>query len=290
MKIKNLIYLFLGGLLMLGACEPMEERHELGKVYSEEELANYITVTVSGNEVTLENKAPEVISYWTTSFGSQSNQNTAKVYIPVANTYTATLTAFAAGGKTTVTKEFEIAQNDPAYFADPMWNLLTNGEAGKTWVWASDIPGGKVWGNGGYLGNTAPGWWTLNVNDIKSQGGDPSDEITFNLNRGMNFSVNTAGTATVPGKGSGTFNMALGAANQVKDPNGNVWSLGKITFTNHTIPMGFEPNTSGKPLHYTFDILKLTADELVLAFPEPGVNAAWGTAWFYMFKRKGYNY
>jgi hypothetical protein len=268
----------------------MEDRHEPGRVYSEEELLNFVTVTVNGNEVILENKAPQVISFWTTTFGSQSNKNTTTVYIPVANTYTATLKAFSAGGTTTVTKEFESAQNDPEYFANPMWNLLTNGEAGKTWVWANDIPGGKVWGNGGYLGNNAPSWWTLGMNDIISQGGDASDEITFNLDRGINFTVKTASATSVPGEGSGTFNMSLAEADQVKDDNGNVWSLGKIIFTNHSVPLGFEPNSPGKPLHYTFDILKLTEDELVLAFPEPGVTSAWGTAWFYMFKRKGYTY
>lgn len=288
-KKLNLLYLLLGCFFLITSCEPKEERHDLGSVYTEQELLNYMDIIVNGNNVTLKNNAPEVISYWKTSFGSQFNKNTAQDYIPVKGKYTATVTAFCAGGTVTASKEFTIEESDPEYFSNPFWNLLTNGEAGKTWVWASDIPGGKVWGNGGYIGSTSPAWWTLGIGDIPAQGGDASDEITFTLLDGIKFSVSSTLPTAVPGSGSGTFNMDLSETGITKYDNGTNWSYGKITFTNHTIPLGFEPNTSGKPLHYTFDILKLTKDELVLAFGEPGA-AAWGGAWFYMFKRKGFSY
>jgi hypothetical protein len=286
---KEILYIAIAALLIFAACDPMEKRNELGPVYSETELSNYMTVKVNGNYVTLVNKAPSVISYWSTDFGNQSNKDSVTFRIPLANTWTATLTAFCAGGKVTVSKTFNIAQNDEDYYSSPYWNLLTNGTAGKTWVWASDIPGGKVWGNGGHMGSAAPAWWTLTVDDIVGQGGGPGDEITFNLDKKQNLIVTMPGTDRKPGTGSGTFDIDLTSTLTVSD---TIYSLGKITFTNWTIPLGFEPNTSGKPLHYVFNILRLTENELVLEFAEPGSkDTPWGgVGWFYMFKRKGYTY
>jgi hypothetical protein len=293
MKMKqNILFLVLGIMLVFSACEPMEKRNDLGPVYTEAELLNYMSVTVNGNTVTCENKAPGVISYWTTDFGTQSNESKVDFTIPLKSSYTATLTAFCAGGPVTVSKKFEIATSDPNYYNSPYWNLLTNGMAGKTWVWASDIPGGKVWGNGGHMGNVSPGWWTLGTGDLAGQGGSPDDELTFNLDKAHNVIVTmpqVAGSlvAPKPGTGAGKFNMDFTKTLIVSD---TLYSKGQITFTNWTVPLGMEPNSAGKPLHYVFNILKLTEDELVLEFPEPGVTSAWGTAWFYMFKRKGYSY
>ncbi|RKD90646.1 hypothetical protein [Mangrovibacterium diazotrophicum] len=289
---NKIVYLVVAVTLMFTACDPIEDRNDAGEVLTEAELLNYMDVTVNGNVATCTNNAPGVISFWKTDFGQQMNANSVDFYIPVAKTYTATLIAYCAGGPVTATKEFTIAENDPEYFADPFWNMLTNGTEGKSWVWATDIPGGKIWGNGGYLASLKPEWWALGIADVAGQGGSATDEITFDLNEGLNFAVTGMNAEDpVPGNGSGTFNMSLGDDNHLMNSDGSaVWSYGKMVFTNHTIPLGFEPNSSGKPLHYKFDILKLTEDELQLAFPEPGVTWAWGTAWFYMFKRKGYTY
>lgn len=291
MNKKNIIYIILGALLIV-ACDPMEKRHELsGPVYNEQQILEYMNVTVEGNYVTLENNAPGTISVWESSYGNKATTNHAKIYVPVKGSYSVTLTAYHDGGFVKATKEFEVAQFDEAYFNHEFWNNLTNGEAGKTWVWASDVPGGKVWGNGGYLGSYAPAWWTLGINDIPGQGGGADDEITFSLSmvNGPRFTVNQTISNAVPGSGSGSFGMNLADANQKKLDNGDLWSYGQIDFIGHTIPLGLEPNTPGKPLHYSFDILKCTPDELVLAFGEPGAKA-WDGAWFYVFKRKGYTY
>lgn len=282
-------------MLLFAACDPIEDRIDAGAVMSESELLSHINISVDGNTVTLENTAPEVISFWQTNFGQQSNQSTASFYIPLENTYIATLTAYCAGGPVTVTKEFAIAQNDPEYFSDPFWELLTNGIDGKTWVWATDYPGGKIFGIGPYLASYGPDWWAPAVEELPGQGSSTAAEITFDLNLGFNFTVSNSVDSSVetpmPGDGAGSFNMALGDENHLifADGSEQIWSYGKITFTNHTIPCGYEPNSEGKPLHYVFDIQKLTEDELQLAFPEPGAGA-WGGAWFYKFKRKGYSY
>lgn len=289
---KNIIYALLGALLVITSCDPIEKRHELsGPTYNEQQIAEYMNITVDGNYITLKNTAPGTISVWETTYGNKATTNEAKVYVPVKGTYSVTLTAYHDGGYVKATKTFEVAQFDIAYFQHEFWQNLTNGEEGKTWVWASDIPGGKVWGNGGYLGSYAPAWWTLGIGDIPGQGGGATDEITFSLSmtNGPRFTVTQTGANAVPGSGSGSFGMNLADANQKKLDNGSLWSHGQIEFSGHTIPLGMEPNSPGKPLRYSFDVLKCTPDELVLAFGEPGAGA-WGGAWFYMFKRKGFTY
>ena len=42
---------------------------------------------------------------------------------------------------------------------------------------------------------------------------------------------------------------------------------------------------SGNARQYEYHILKITEDELRLCAPEPGAGA-WGTAWFWNFKKK----
>lgn len=52
-----------------------------------------------------------------------------------------------------------------------------------------------------------------------------------------------------------------------------------------TIPLlGIQPN-QGNARQYEYHILKITEDELRLCAPEPGAGA-WGTAWFWNFKKK----
>ena len=38
-----------------------------------------------------------------------------------------------------------------------------------TWVWDGDTYGGNVFGNGGWMNNTAPGWWCVSKTDIDDQ-------------------------------------------------------------------------------------------------------------------------
>jgi hypothetical protein len=289
---KNIIYALIGTLLVLVACDPIEKRLNFAPAVTEAQLLDYMDIKVDGNNVTCTNNTPGTVAYWKASTGDQKNQKTSVFYFPLKNKYTITLTVYGGDKTVTVSKDVSVEQNDMAFFADPKWNLLTNGATGKTWVWAADIPGGYVWGNGGYLGNREPGWWKQSPTDLLGQHGGPDDSITFRYDANtIQFNTYQPGSNKWPGTGHGTFILNLGSSNEVKDGNGAIWSYGKLSCTNFTIPCGFEPNSAGdpKPLHYKFDILKLTEDELVLSFPEDGVGA-WGTAWFYMFKRKGFTY
>ncbi|MFV0346450.1 MAG: hypothetical protein ACK5IQ_09440 [Bacteroidales bacterium] len=286
---KRILYNITAILLLFTACEPVETRTEAGSVLSAEELSKALNIDVQGNNVICTNSNSGVITYWKSSFGSFQTGGDVKFYIPVQGDFTMEITAFSDGGTTTVSKDFSIAERDDSYFSSSLWDLLTNGAEGKTWVWATDYPGGAVWGNGGYLANDGPAWWTVNADGLDGQGASPNDEITFDLNSGINFKV--VSTGTTPGSGSGSFTMDVKEENQLmnSDGSGAVWSYGQINFQGFSIPLGMNPNNN-KATQYKYEILKLTADELHLAFAEDASAGAWSTAWFFRFKRKGYSY
>jgi hypothetical protein len=289
---KNIIQLLIGAMLIFSACESIEKRHELSSVITAKQLGDYVNISIVGNNVTCTNNAPGTISYWRLNTGDFKHDKTSTFYLPLKNTYTVKLIAYGGDDTVSVTKTFTIEQNDLAFFSDPKWNLLTNGATGKTWVWASDIPGGMVWGNGAYLSDRAPGWWKQTASDMSGHNGSPNDSIRFSYSANA-ISVNTYQPGSgnnKPGTSSGNFVMYLSDNYVKKDASGNIWSYGSLVFSGTTLFSGFEPNTTGNPLHYTFDILKLTENELVLAFPEPGVTSAGGGTWFFMLKRKGYIY
>ena len=48
------------------------------------------------------------------------------------------------------------------------------------------------------------------------------------------------------------------------------------------IVCGKSPNEGNGPV-YSYDILKLDDQKMVLSYPEPGAGS-WGTAWFWMFR------
>ena len=156
-------------------------------------------------------------------------------------------------------------------FGDP-----TKGVTSKKYVW--DETAGAVWGNGGYLGNTSPGWWTNNKASMDSNDPDYGSEgyMVFSL-AGMTLKKsNAAGTKTE----TGTASLDLAAI--TKDGNGAVWASAKLITKNVTVLKGVAPNGGNAPV-YSYDILKLNDSKLVLAWPEPG-SGAWGTAWFWMFR------
>ncbi len=104
-----------------------------------------------------------------------------------------------------------------------------------------------------------------------------SDEMTFDLNGGRNLTLKAA---SVPSAGTtkGTFDLKF----DIYKPG---WDVGKLTTTNTTVINGIYVN-NGNAVVENFYVLNLTADQLVLSSPEPGVTGDWGTAWFWMFKPK----
>ena len=178
-----------GLLIFLIACNTLEDRKKAGAVLSKDQLKITIyQATAGSNSITLINKTPEVIMYWDWGTGtahSASPSDSVYAYIPFKGTYTLRYTAFCAGGTVTDSTTFSIAANDDAFFdKDPAWKGLTGGGAGQTWVWAMDIPGGIIAGNGPE-NCTSPEWWTMD-NSPDNSWIKFDDEITFDLNGAAN--------------------------------------------------------------------------------------------------------
>lgn len=273
---KQVLFLVVGIIILISACKPVENRQESGPIMPATEFTYTITNDATNDYILyLENKTPEVMFSWDYAWGvSRKQHDTVKMLVP--GTYTVNITATTAGGIVTTTKVITVTKADPTAFQEPQWALLTNLAAGKTWIWDDTKP--APWGNGGYRGCTAPCWWAVSKSDLNGRGVG-SDEMKFDLNGGRNLTLTAAQyPALYKGVTKGTFNLDFSVARAG-------WDVGKLTTTNVTVINGMQVNFSNQ-IENNFYILKLTADELVLSAPEPGVTGDWGTAWFWMFKPK----
>jgi hypothetical protein len=271
---KRILYLLTGVVFMIGACTPIEIREEAGPVVPASDFQYTITNDAANDYiVTLDNQTPGVLFSWDYGWGVTRKQHDVVRFL-VPGTYKVKITALTAGGIVNDEKTVTVTKADPQAFQEPQWQWLTNKAAGKTWIW-DDTQAGP-WGNGGFKGCNAPCWWVVSKSDLNGRGVG-SDEMTFDLNGGRNLTLKAA---SVPSAGTikGTFDLKF-------DVFKEGWDVGKLTTTNTTVLNGIYVNNSNAVVE-NFYVLKLTADQLVLSSPEPGVTGDWGTAWFWMFKPK----
>ncbi|WP_349317399.1 hypothetical protein [Chitinophaga sp. MM2321] len=247
------LYTILTGLaiLLLNACSPYEDR--ITPADPAGVKLDFTVTQTSGydNQVTLESKTQGVLPYWDYGFGT-TNATKAVVILPFAGDFFIKYAAYAAGGPKTDSVKVTVSENDPNYFASPMWNLLTNGADGKTWVWATDVPTGYCFGNGSG-GADKPEWWTVGTAGLRDQG-VLDDEMKFDLDHNANFAITHKG-ATVAGS------FSLDTLAKTLKVNGADISWGN---------------------NVTYNIIKLNANEMTLVQQGDG----WRNIW--MFKRKGF--
>ncbi|PSL46183.1 hypothetical protein CLV51_103159 [Chitinophaga niastensis] len=249
---KNLHrFIYLSLVVLAVACRPYEDR-----ITPADPNGTKLDFTVTqtpghDNEVTLESKTKDVIPFWDYGFGTTKAAK-AVVILPFAGDFFIKYAAYATGGPKTDSVKVTVSKNDPNYFASPMWNLLTNGAAGKTWVWAVDVPGGYCFGNGSG-GAQKPEWWTVGAAGLKDKG-VIDDEMKFDLDRNANFAITHNGVTT---KGS----FAMDTLNTTIKINSADISWGNMV---------------------TYNIIKLNANELTLVQQGSG----WRNIW--IFKRKGF--
>ncbi|MET3877434.1 hypothetical protein [Chitinophaga sp. OAE865] len=249
---KRLHIYFLGlTVALFYACSPYEDRITPADPAGIQ-LDFSVTQTPGyDNQVTLESKTKDVIPFWDYGFGTTKNAK-AVVILPFAGDFFIKYSAYGAGGPKTDSVKVTVSENDPKFFASELYNLLTNGADGKTWVWATDVPGGYCFGNG--PGNAdKPAWWTVGTAGLRDQG-VLDDEMTFDLNKNANFTILHKGVTT---KGS----FALDTLNKAIKINGADISWGN---------------------NVTYNIIKLNNNELTLVQQGDG----WRNLW--LFKRKGF--
>ncbi|WP_231129553.1 hypothetical protein [Flavobacterium sufflavum] len=238
---KN-IFLTLIAIIAVGSlfsCEPVEDRNSLPAMSLMSTDLNF-TAVVNGNTIQLKNLTPDVIPYWSyvDSKGNElghSNLNETTIPMPFAGTYTINFSAYTQGGSVTATKTVTISKNDQTLFSDPRWAMLTNGIAGKTWVFNMVTESPFAFVGGGYINKTVEGdwaWYPGSINDVSWSGVENKNwgEVTFDLNGGYNVKVTqtslTTGS-TVKTTKSGTYNFSLstGAKNDRIILNGGIEML-----------------------------------------------------------------
>jgi len=276
---KSIIYSLILVLAAFYACDPIELRDSNDAPITADELQVSATAVVvngvNSNKVVLKNSSP-VLSEWNYGIGT-SLKSEDTVTLVVVGTTNIGFTGLNPDGSY-ITKELPVVVDELVYPVDPQWGYLC-GSGERTWVW-DDTDGQAVWGNGGYLGCSAPCWWTVSKADMAGQ--DP----TYGSDGYMVFSLNGASLTKSNADGStqavGSFSFNMNKTTD--DGNGNLWGKGKLTTKNVTVLAGFQPNGGGADIN-EYDILQLDNDKLTLGWPEPGAGS-WGTAWFWMFKKQ----
>jgi hypothetical protein len=262
----------------LVACDPSVDEVEKGANITAEELTNSFEIvakSTGNNNLSVNMNPVRYVKVHSTEDDVIVGEGTKISFqvVPPAREVSYYLEAINPDGTTVKSGSKSINVSE---FTDlPAIYMLVFGENGSygttTWTWNTEAPDG-VWGNGGYLGNTGPGWWVVSAADIDSQatGKDlPNDGLD-----GW-FSLNLSTVKTSRGE--------TGTVKVTEDIVQSGWDVGSMTFTN-TIPlMGIQVN-EGNTRQYFYHILKITDDELRLCAPETGAGA-WGTAWFWNFKK-----
>lgn len=273
---KITIILSLVALCVLASCDPIEIRYEMGdSITADQIVATAVPEVINGqnvNKVILECNSP-INCQWSNGI-LQANSNYAEMLMFVPGTQTITLTGLCADG-TKITKEFTVTIDAMHYEVAPEYGYFC-GTGEKKWTWDASM--GTPWGNGGYLSNVTPGWWCCDMAAIEGQAvekGYPADGqngyMTFVLN-GLKLQKSDGAV------GNFSFDMTK----TTTGADGNIWGIGKLTTKGVNVLLGVQPNQSGFPMIYEYDILQLNDDRMYLACPEPGAGA-WGTCWYWCF-------
>ena len=272
---KTLIYSMLAASLLMVACDPAEDRDVLSGAITADQLNITATPQVvdgkNSNYIDLNSDGVGTLTSWFYGNGTTTSTKTT-VQVVLAGQREIVFTGLNHDG-TYITKTLTV-QVDTLINVAPEWGILC-GTGEKNWVWDNTLS--AVWGNGGYLGNTSPGWWTVALADIDGQakGEGAGAKMTFAVDGSGLTKIKSDGSST---KGSFVFDMSA----ITKDDGGAVWAKGKLTTKNVTVLCGKSPNEGNGPV-YSYDILKLDDQKMVLSYPEPGAGS-WGTAWFWMFR------
>ncbi|WP_346859394.1 hypothetical protein [uncultured Draconibacterium sp.] len=273
---KSIIYSLIILMAAFYACDPIENRDSNDLPIGADELEVSATpVVVNGvnsNKVVLKNMSP-VNSEWNYGIGI-TRKSVDTVLMVVTGPSTISFTGLNPDGSY-VTKDISVTVDELTFPVPPQWGLLC-GSGSKTWVW--DETASSVWGNGGYLGCTAPCWWTNDKASMDSNDPDfgSNGSLTFSISGASLVKSNESGSNQV--SGSFSFDMSK----TTDDGNGGLWAVGKLNTKNVTVLAGKAPNNGDAPI-YEYDILQLDEDKLYLGWPEPG-QGAWGTAWFWMYR------
>jgi hypothetical protein len=273
---KIIIFSFLVSLLSFVACDPINDRDEMtGSITADQIVASVTVEKLNGknvNKINFTCSSP-INCQWTNGVLTKAGAN-GDMLMFTTGKQIVTLTGMCGDG-TIIKKEFEVTVDDMHYEVAPEYALFC-GKGEKTWTWDDTANAG--WGNGGYKGNTTPGWWAVSVDAIEEQAkakGHPGE----GKGATMKFVLN--GLKVIKSTGNiGTFSFDM--TKKTLDDGGAIWAVGKLYTKKSAILFPVICNDWVDT--NTFDILKLTEDKLYLSIPKSGTTGSWGEATFWCFK------
>lgn len=254
-KIYKSAFALFSVLLLLAACSP--DNPGLGGIIPQSELNFSVTQNPQkDNTIYLESKTPGIIPYWDYGIGF-SNKEKDTIDIRFAGEHEIKYYAFDKGGSVFTSQTVTVSKNDEEFFSDPMWDLLTNGSEGKTWVWNDKVA--ACFGNGGQ-GSTAPEWWQVSYADVVGWDWEVG-EMVFDLSGAQNFTktLNTGITS------KGFFNLDI--------------ENKRLTILSANILHGADYSDDGADGNY-YVITRLTETEMTLARQGDG----WQNTWVFRVK------
>jgi hypothetical protein len=258
---------FLGAMVF--SCAP-DYDNELGPVLDPSTLQYSVTQEDGyDNKVYLQSLTPGVIPYWDYELGT-SNELLDTITIPFKGDFWVKYRAMAAGGSSVDSTMISVNQFDPEYFADPVWQKLTNGELGRTWK--------LVAVRGGDAKSTTYSDW----GDASWVTADIGDSAYFDLDKGFNFIRYTGGAPT-----KSTFNLDT---NEVLT-GAYLDTPGKALMINggNKMPANDPSNEMAPNRKNRFRIFKASNDTLILGqgayYTESGIDGTW-TYWHWYIRTR----
>lgn len=302
MKNINLLYT-LGIVLMLFACEPIEDREMMGEIVPASSIQVEASgITTGSNRIILKNNTLQYNVVWDYII-DKSTKQTDTIDLPFLGTQEIIAHAFTDGGMVDVPISVDITSID--FPLDEQWNLLAGSDVdGKTWVWAGDnpyattsvlgFPEPAVWGLGG--GSTAllpdGALFALGTTSIQyvvpeyfMVPGDAMGKMKFDLNGAANYTYTDMSDPANPITHNGSFVLKLkdpASANYNSNPSEVTLVGAPIMLKAVSAAMAGQAGTPADPV--TFDIVKLTEDELHLRVAGLYTSLVW------LLKREGYTY
>jgi hypothetical protein len=273
---KSILFILTLTLGAMIGCEPITGNEKLGAVLDPSQIKIRVENPGGGNKVTLINETPGVTGQWDYQIGVAVGDEVT-VVMPFTGEVPVKFTAFCDGGLVTAETTANITKADTE--VDEFWTLLAGTEPeGKTWVW-DPTPDKVIYGTAGYLVNKTATWSTFKMGatvmgDKVVTGGE---EMVFDLTGGANFTKRKTGGEVVE-KGRFGFNRE-----SLKTGDGAQWSVVKLLLSDASVILGSLCWTT-TPI-YSYDILELTEDTMVLCAAVPG-SGAWAEGTYWHFKTK----
>ncbi|MCD7915586.1 MAG: hypothetical protein LUG96_10290, partial [Tannerellaceae bacterium] len=231
-----------------------------------------------------------VLSQWDYGVGI-STKAYDELLVGTLGNVTIKFTGLNADG-TKITKDLTV-QVDEIIFETPYRDnseqmaYLTGGSE-KAWTWDDTQPdngnGPAVWGNGAYLANSTPEWWSpgLAGMDETAPGEGDGAYMVFIDDGTLTIHKTNGSTET------GTFSITVNTNEVTYNDDGEVWALGRLYTSTVTVLAGISPN-EGNSRVYGYDVLSLDEEKMVLSYPTNGFDsgaATWSEAFFWLFKAR----